>query len=140
MLKNPAKNPASDVTSPKLPSSDRFHPAIYLLVAGLVAVFVISAFDFGDRGYVDYLLVVVSGFFVIAMGIPLLLWLTWLHQTPAHDRAGSLRDWSRRDYETWQGPLKGREAALQILLPIGAVAVGMAAIGIVMLLVEHHVV
>lgn len=126
--------------SPQKPSSDRFHPAIYAFIAGLVVMYVISAFDFGDHGYIDYLLVVVAGFFVIAMGIPFLLWRTWLNQTRADASAGSLREWARGEYEIWEGSLKGREAALQVLLPIAAVAFGMTAIGIVLLLVKHHLI
>ena len=131
----------SDLIRPEKRSTDRFHPGIYAAVVGLVVLFVISAFAFGDHGYADYLLAVVVGFFVMAMGVPYLLWLTWRNQTRAdRDNTESLRDWSRGDYEIWQCRLKGREAAIQVLLPIAAVAVGMTVIGIVLLLVEYHVV
>ena len=131
----------SGLIRPKRRSTDRFPPRIYIALAGLVFVFVIAAFGFGDHGYTDYLLAVVVGFFVMAMGVPYLLWLTWRRQT-ADDRSNTetLRDWSRGDYEIWQCRLTGREAAIQVLLPIAAVALGMAAIGIVLMLVEYHVV
>ncbi len=119
---------------------DDVHPGIFAVVAGLVLLFVVSAFDFGDRGYIDYLLAIVVGFFVIAMGIPFLLWRTCVRQTDvSKPRAGSMRDWLGGEQETWQGSLAGREAATQVLLPIAAVAIGMTAIGIVLLLVKHHI-
>ena len=36
--------------------------------------------------------------------------------------------------------MKGREAAVEILLPIAAVAFGMTALAIVLLLTAHHIV
>lgn len=134
---------AHDLIPAEKPPSDELHPGLYLAIAGLVALFVTSAFAFGDgeQGYSDYLLVVVAGFFVIAMGTPFLIWLTWRNQTHArHGRIGSLRDWFKGECQTWQCRLSGREAATQVLLPIAAVAFGMMAIGIVLLLVEHGVV
>ena len=69
------------------------------------------------------------------------IWLTWRNQTHArHGKTGSLRDWFAGECQTWQCRLTGREAATQVLLPIAAVAFGMLAIGIVLLLVEHGVV
>lgn len=132
---------AQDLVPTERPLSDELHPGLYVAIAGLVALFVVSAFAFGGSGYSDYLLGVVAGFFVIAMGIPFLIWLTWRNQTHArHGRIGSLHDWFQGECQTWQCRLSGREAATQVLLPIAAVAFGMMAIGIVLLLVEHGVV
>jgi hypothetical protein len=132
---------AQDLIPMEKPPSDELHPGLYAAIAGLVVLFVVSAFAFGGSGYADYLLVVVAGFFVIAMGIPFVIWLTWRNQTHArHGKTGSLRDWFAGECQTWQCRLTGREAATQVLLPIAAVAFGMLAIGIVLLLVEHGVV
>jgi hypothetical protein len=49
----------------------------------------------------------------------------------------TLRDWGTRDFETWQENLSGAQAALHILLPIAAAAVGMTAFGIVYHIAER---
>jgi hypothetical protein len=48
-----------------------------------------------------------------------------------------LREWARRDYETWAGRLPGAQAATQILLPIVAAAVGMTVIGLIFYATER---
>lgn len=123
------------------PPSD-LHPAIYAIIAGLVLLFVIAAFStFGDSGDADYLVAVVALFFIVAMGLPYLLWRTWRSHTGTRKAADeSLREWSAAECDTWQCRLKGRDAAIQALLPIAAVAFGLTAIGIVLLLVSHGVV
>jgi|GEM_PF-4537324 len=80
---------------PKRSRSGHVPLGIYGLIAGLVLLFVISAFAFGDTGYADYLLA------IVALGIPYLLWVTWRHHTdPAEADAGSsLRDWSNGECE-----------------------------------------
>jgi hypothetical protein len=65
--------------------------------------------------------------------IPLLLWLTWKHQqAPQATLQGSMRfrDWARGSTEIWQGRVKGADAAINALLPIAAVAIGMVLFGI----------
>ena len=39
--------------------------------------------------------------------------------------------WTACSFETWTGGISGREAAMQILLPIAAVAIGMTIFGLV---------
>lgn len=125
----------------ELPPSDHLHPGVYIAIASLVLLFVVSAFvSFAGRE-ADYLLAVVTGFFVIVMAIPYLLWRVWRRHGDVKPAAGErLQDWAAGDLETWQSRLTGRAAATQVLLPIAAVAFGMTAIGIVLLLVAHHVV
>lgn len=122
--------------------SDHLHPMVYVAIVVLVLIFTASAFlAFSDRGDAGYLLVVVTGFFTIAVAIPYLLWRVWLKHAGATPGAEeSLSDWSAAECDTWQCRLKGRDAAIETLLPIAAVAFGMTAIGIVLLLVSHHVV
>jgi hypothetical protein len=43
----------------------------------------------------------------------------------------SFRDWSVGDFNTLTGPVKGANAAAEVLLPIAAVAVGMTMLGLV---------
>jgi hypothetical protein len=53
------------------------------------------------------------------------------------DPPPSLRDWVTWDFETWQDRLSGAQAALHILLPIAAAAVGMTAFGILFQIAQH---
>ena len=69
----------------------------------------------------DYLLFVVSGFIFIVVALLTILSHVGRSNTKTtgdHDRQ-SFRQWTSWDFDTWQGQLSGRQAALQILLPIG---------------------
>jgi hypothetical protein len=125
----------------RTPTTDQIHPAVYMAIAALLALFVVSSIvAFGNDGYTDYLLAVVALFFVMAVGLPYVLWRVWRRRSGGEEPRQSLRDWWRAECETWQGRLTGRDAAVQMLLPVGACAVGMTAIATVMLLMERHTV
>jgi hypothetical protein len=119
---------------------DHVHPLVYLAIIGLALWFVLSAWSFAADGYTDWLLVVVSGFVLIAVAIPSILLLVWRnHREPGED-AGQherLRDWTAGELDTWQDHVKGTNAAVEMLLPIAAVAFGMMALGIVFYLTPH---
>ena len=86
------------------------------------------------------LLAVVTGFFLMAMAIPLLLWLTWRRHrdaSTAQADSASFRHWASGDFAVWQGRLAGSEAAVQVILPIAAVSIGLTLIGIVLVVVAH---
>lgn len=57
--------------------------------------------------------------------------------TEADDGGLSLRSWAARDFDTWQDRLSSTQAALQILLPIAAAAIGMTVFGIVFHIAAH---
>jgi hypothetical protein len=42
------------------------------------------------------------------------------------------REWMEGDFDTWQDRVKGRNAAVEVLLPMGAIAIGMTAFAIVL--------
>jgi hypothetical protein len=133
MNRNPAR--------PELTVSNQLHPLIYAGMAALVALFVVSAFVFADGGYADYLLAVVTGFFIIVMAIPFILWRVWRGQGGQRIADGeTLREWSDGECDTWQSRIPAREAAVMSLLPIAAVSFGLAAIGVVLMLVEHNMI
>jgi len=115
--------------------SDSLHPLVNMAIIGLVLMFVAAVWMFFDSGpYEAWLDVVVTGLFVIAIAIPALLWLTWRRNADdARDdsRHLSFRDWSVGDFNTLTGPVKGANAAAEVLLPIAAVAVGMTVLGLV---------
>lgn len=116
--------------------SDRLHPVLWRAVAVSGAWMVFAAWGFFGRGYTDYVLAIVSGFVLLAIGLPAFLWLHWRRHRErmridprAH---GRFRDWLGGDFETRDGRIKGSDAAFAILLPLAAVAVGMTAFAIVL--------
>jgi len=120
--------------------SKQLHPAVYLGIAGFALWLVIAAWSFSGEGYADWLLVVVSLF---VLGVLLLLFV--LSRVGSHDPGAGksrrrkrvrFRDWARREFDTWQDQEPGRNAAIEIMLPLGAAAIGMSAIGIVYLFVH----
>ncbi len=129
----------------KRPSTSRAHPLVYTVLIGLTAWFVIAIWNFAGAGVTDYLLVIVGGFFFVAVTLPLILFqvggrrLGGTETAEYGDKEPTFRDWAKSDYETSSGRLSGAEAATQILLPIAAAAVGMTLIGIIFRIAEHSV-
>jgi hypothetical protein len=63
-----------------------------------------------------------------------LIWKTWQHNAPAEETREpkeSFDAWASQSFATRTGALSGREAAMQILLPIAAVSIGMFIFGLV---------
>ena len=117
------------------PASDELHPLVYQALIGLALWLILSVWAFfNDWGYAELLLAVVSGFILIVVAVPGAIWLTWRRHrdpSPARPRHDSnFRDWASGDFNIWQSRISGTEAAIQILLPIAAVALGMTAFGI----------
>lgn len=117
------------------PAQDDLHPLVYKTMVGLTLWLVFSVWALFDRGaYVGLNLLVVTVFFLIAAALPVVLWLTWWRNTPADEHNGTdqrFREWSGREFATWTGGISGKEAAMQILLPIAAVCIGMTIFGLV---------
>jgi hypothetical protein len=110
-----------------------------MAAAGLLIWFVIAAWLlFGGSGYIELALAMISVLVFMAMAIPLALWRTSL---TALGSAGSSRatgqpsdtfgDWLRGRFATWTDQERGSTAAIEILLPLAAVAFGITALGIV---------
>ncbi len=114
--------------------TDQVHPLIYAAIIGLCLWLIFSVWGFSGQGHTGLALTVVSLFIVVAVGIPLLLWRiarrNGVRRRPG-DRPG-LGDWLARDVEIWPGRLKGADVAVQILLPIAAVAFGMSTFALVL--------
>lgn len=114
--------------------TDELHPRIYATVVGLTIWLVLSVWVLFSRGaYIGLTLAVITLFFTVLVGIPVLLWLTWRHNAAPHEQNGSAApfgEWATKSFETWTGGLSGREASIQILLPIAAVAIGMTIFGL----------
>jgi hypothetical protein len=90
-----------------------------------------------QRGtYEGLTLSVITPFFLILVGIPVILWPTWRRNTDPNEQhrfIAPFHDWASQSFETWTGGVSGREASMQILLPIAAVAFGMTIFGLVFL-------
>jgi hypothetical protein len=79
-------------------------------------------------------LAVASIFIVIAVAIPVVLWRISLRARPSRGRNESQRfvDWLAHDFEAWSGRQRGIDAAVEALLPIAAVAIGMSIFAVVL--------
>ncbi|HEV8680037.1 MAG TPA: hypothetical protein VGQ90_11735 [Stellaceae bacterium] len=124
---------SSNRTAPR--SSEALHPWVYRTIVGLVFILVLSAWGFFGPGDSGLALAVVTAFIVIAVAIPLLLWLIWRNNAARRERPADevpFVAWQARDFEICGGRLKGRDAAVQVLLPIAAVAFGMALFALVL--------
>lgn len=121
-------------------ASSHLHPRIHMAAAGLLVWFVIAAWLlFGGAGYIELALTMVSVLVFMAIAIPLALWRTNLtaHQQSAvsseaaEQAPETLGKWLRGQFATWTDQEKGWTAAVEVLLPLAAVAFGMTALGIV---------
>ena len=119
--------------------SDELHPIVYIIIVGLGLWFLLSAWaGFATDEYTGYLLAVVGGLFLVAFAIPSAIWLASRAGRDAHGEAhrDKFRDWLSGDFKTSSDELKASSAAVQILLPMAAVAFGMTAFAIVTRAIE----
>ena len=77
-------------------STDRLPPVVYLVLVGFVAWIVLAAWGFAGPGYADVALTVVTGFLIVAIAIPLILWrVARANQDPSDDeRPPAFAEWS----------------------------------------------
>ena len=120
------------------PAASDLHPLVYVAFAGIVSWLVLAIWGFAGEGYADYLLVIVSAFIILFfVALPFTLWqMARRHQDPAEADRTRFRDWAAGEFETAQGQIKGSGAAVEVLLPMAAIAVGMTAFAIVFHLVH----
>lgn len=105
----------------------------------------LAVWSFLGAGVTDYLLFIVSGFIFFTVALTLVLSrvghvLNATQDAAANcddDKPQSFREWAAKDFDTWQGRLSGGQAAILILLPIAAAALGMTAFGIAYHIAEH---
>lgn len=125
---------ARNMTGPERPHTAHLHPRVYTAMAGLAVLFVLATwYGFGASSYIDYLLVIVTAFLAMVVALPLLAWRQW-HEHPTRGPHDVERDtfhaWAEHDVDTFTGTTSGRSAAIEILLPLCAVAFGMLAFAI----------
>jgi hypothetical protein len=115
-------------------STDRLPSAVYAALVGFVAWMALAAWGFAGRDYAEVSLTVVTGFLLMAIAIPFILSRVWhANRDPAAppEQKIGFSEWSAGRFETWQDRVRGRDAAIEIALPIAAAAVGMTAFAIV---------
>ena len=133
-------NPARDqLKGPRRPATSSLHARVWTLLIGFNAWFALAVWSFAGGGLSDYLLVIVSGFIFIVVALQVILSRVGRPRKASvgGDNPPSLRDWATWDFETWQDRLSGAQAALHILLPIAAAAIGMTAFGILFQIAQH---
>jgi hypothetical protein len=115
-------------------STDQLPSGVYAALVGFVAWMALAAWGFAGPGYADVALTVVTGFLLIVIAIPFILSRVWRANrdpaAPPEPKVG-FSEWSAGRFETWQDRVRGRDAAIEIALPIAAAAVGMTAFAIV---------
>jgi len=113
------------IRSTNRPITESLHPYVYAATLALALLLVISAWGFaGDHAGLT--LAVVSVFVFIAAALPVILWrIGHNHHARNGARFEPFADWAESEFVVWQGHLKGRDAAVLVLLPIAAVACGM---------------
>jgi hypothetical protein len=124
---------AEEPTLSRRSAVSRLHPLVYKTIAALAFLFAAAAWGFAGSRYTGYLLAVVSGFFLLAVALPWVLWRIWSGRSQGNDGENAqscLRFWSNSDFETWTGKMRGRAALVEALLPIAAVALGMIAFAV----------
>jgi hypothetical protein len=103
------------------------HPRVYTIVISLAVWFVLAAWIFAGGGFSDYLLFIVSGFIGVCIGLTLILAsVTTVEKLPTGEppegepKRQSFREWAQESFGTWSGPLSGKQAMVQVLLPFAA--------------------
>ena len=117
--------------------TNELHPLVYRAMIGLTIWLVLSVWAlFSRRAYEGVTLSIITLFFVVFVGIPVVLWLSWRRNTDPneqHENVAPYHEWRSGSFETWASGISGREASMQILLPVAAVAIGMTIFGLVFL-------
>ena len=119
-------------------STDRLPPVVYLALVGFVLWMVLAAWGFASPDYADVTLTVVTGFLLVAIAIPFIIWRVARRNGADNAAPQRFSDWASGQFETWQDHVKGSNAAAEIILPIAAAAVGMTAFAIVFRYAAAH--
>jgi hypothetical protein len=120
------------------PVFDQIHPNIHGAAVGLVAWFAVAAWILFDRqSDIELPLAMVSALLLMAVLVPWSLSLVWKNTSgriKAHPHQTAFRDWREADFAVWGSKLHGMHAAIDMLLPLAAVAFGLTALGVVFLI------
>ncbi len=126
---------ASPAAQPDRPRSARLHPLIYKTMTLLALGFVLAAWGLAGKGYSRLELAVLTAFVTVVV-VLLVVVAHIRRRRPGLVAEGaaaprSFRDWARGELATAAGLVEANLATVEILLPILAVVVGLAALAIV---------
>ncbi len=135
---------------------DELHPLVHKAAAGLLIWFVVAAWLLfsGGAGYLALSLAMISLLVFMALAIPAVLWRAGAAARGAQDAADvanadatggaarrsdqpaeapptTFKAWLKGRFATWTDVERPSTAAIEVLLPLAAVAFGLTAIGIV---------
>ena len=128
------------------PVTGSLQPRVYTVLMGLALWMALWVWRFVGGGETDYILFIVTGFIVVVVALQLVLMRVRRADKPVDadngaddsmDGVPSFHQWAQGEFEAERGRLRAVEAALLILLPIAAAAIGMMAFGIEFQIVEH---
>ena len=150
-----------EAASPSARVFDELHPLVHKAAACLLIWFVVAAWLlFSGAGYIELALAMVSVLVFMALALPTLLWHAGVaarrsgvaaRRSGAAGAEGTVADptaelspttfsaWLRGRFATWTDVERPSTAAIEMLLPLAAVAFGLTAIGIVFQLVRAGV-
>lgn len=117
-----------------LPVSPLLHRNVHWIIVGLAVWLLLSVWGFAGTGYTGLVLTVVSLFIGIAVMLPLTMWQIAKRRSriePDDDTDPSFGEWLSRDFDAQSGRVKASAAAVEIILPIAAVAIGMTVFALV---------
>jgi hypothetical protein len=133
---------ARQLTTHNTPVFDQFHPKVYGVAVGLVVWFALAAWILFDRqSDISLPLGMVSVLLLVAVLLPWSLSLVWKrHRLPPerHVDGVSFNDWKTGDFVVWGSRIHSTHAAIDMLLPLAAVAFGLTGIGIVFLICAYN--
>jgi hypothetical protein len=129
-----------DLVAHNRPVFDQLHPRVYGAAVGLIAWFALMAWALFYRGgQTGLVLAFVTLLFVVAVLLNWALSLIWkTYRMPYEQNVEhtSFHDWRSGDFAVWGARLRASHAAIDVLLPLIAVSVGLTAIGIVFVIVQ----
>ncbi len=117
-------NPKDNSNEPVRSVTSSLHPWVYATLIGLVLWLVLWIWSFAGAGVTDYLLVIVSGFFLVVVALTLILSRVGHkdsamgdNEAKSADKPETFDDWAASDFDTYTGQLSSLQAATLILLP-----------------------
>jgi hypothetical protein len=123
---------AAETKDSQTPAETGIHAAVVEIAVGAALWFIVMAWlDFARDGEVDYLLVIVTLFFVIFFALFLLTASYSVHDPRWPLRDTSFREFLRAKVGTATGTMRGRDALIEIALVPVSLAFAATVIGLV---------
>ena len=119
----------------RAPVFKRLHPVIHKTLACFALLLALASWGYlVDPGGTAYILAVVTGFLFTAVFIPFELWRIWRRDrtTRSPGVKESFHEWALGRVEVQDHTMKSRDAAIEVLLPLGGAALSMMIFAIVL--------